>query len=240
MKYKAILFDMDGTLLPMDVDYFTRFYFKILAGCLMPLGVDPYTLPKVIMGGVGAMMKNDGSASNEKVFWDYFKEKTGIQDEKLVEQINARCIEFYGNEFHGAKPATGENPLAKAAVLAAAEAADHVVLATNPIFPRVAQESRMSWIGVSPSDFELITSYETDCFAKPNPKYFLSVCQRIGVDPSECLVIGNDEKEDMWCASHAGIDCYLVTDSMIPCEEHPWQGQRGTFAEMVEMLKSLA
>ena len=52
-------------------------------------------------------------------------------------------------------------------------------------------------------------------------------------------MIGNDELEDMYAASNAGMDCYLVTDCVIPSSEHPWEGPKGTFSEMVEMLKSL-
>lgn len=38
---KAILFDLDGTLLPMDNDAFTKYYFKLLCKKLAPMGYDP-------------------------------------------------------------------------------------------------------------------------------------------------------------------------------------------------------
>ena len=38
MNYKAILFDMDGTLVPMDNDVFTKGYFKELAKKLSDMG----------------------------------------------------------------------------------------------------------------------------------------------------------------------------------------------------------
>jgi hydroxymethylpyrimidine pyrophosphatase-like HAD family hydrolase len=44
MNYKAILFDMDGTLVPMDNDVFTKGYFKELAKKLSPLGLAPDAL----------------------------------------------------------------------------------------------------------------------------------------------------------------------------------------------------
>ena len=40
-KLTTILFDLDGTLLPMDNDAFTRGYFKLLAARLAPLGYEP-------------------------------------------------------------------------------------------------------------------------------------------------------------------------------------------------------
>lgn len=38
---KAVLFDLDGTLLPMDQDQFTGAYFKGIAAHLVPCGYDP-------------------------------------------------------------------------------------------------------------------------------------------------------------------------------------------------------
>ena len=38
---KTILFDLDGTLLPMDQDAFTKAYFKSLSEYLLPFGYEP-------------------------------------------------------------------------------------------------------------------------------------------------------------------------------------------------------
>ena len=38
---KTVLFDLDGTLLPMDQDNFVKAYFKNLAIKLAPHGYDP-------------------------------------------------------------------------------------------------------------------------------------------------------------------------------------------------------
>lgn len=235
MRYKAILFDMDGTLLPMDTDQFTRGYFKSLYMKLAKFGLPAEHFGKIMWAGVSAMVKNDGSMTNEEAFWIDFKQRTGLEKDG----INEECLEFYGKEFHSAKVFTGENPLAAVAVQIAHEKAEQVVLATNPLFPMVGQETRMSWVGLKPEDFALVTCYEKDTYCKPNPKYFLSVCERIGVEPADCLMIGNDEGEDMYAASSVGMDCYLITDCMIADEKHPWNGPKGSFADMVEMLKAL-
>jgi FMN phosphatase YigB (HAD superfamily) len=101
------------------------------------------------------------------------------------------------------------------------------------------QATRLSWLGLSPEDFDLVTCYTSDKFCKPNPAYFHDVCQRMDIDPAKCLMIGNDDREDMHCAAAAGMDAYLVTDCRLIDKDHPWQGAQGTFAEMVEMLKRL-
>lgn len=235
MKYKAILFDMDGTLLPMDMHNFSKNYFKLLYMKLAKFGLNPESFAANIWTSVSAMVKNDGTKTNEEVFWEKFEELTGVS----YEVAGATCNEFYGKEFHEAKAFTSDNPLAKEAVRVAKEKVEKVILSTNPLFPMVGQVSRMSWVGLNPSDFDLITSYESDSYCKPNPKYFTSIFERIGVEPSECLLIGNDENEDMYAGSKAGMDCYLVTDCKEADEEHPWTGPQGTFKEMIEMLKNL-
>jgi FMN phosphatase YigB (HAD superfamily) len=226
---------MDGTLLPMDNDVFMKGYFKALCEKLAHYGIEPQALIDAVWTGTRSMVLNDGSRTNEKAFWEKFEQITGLP----TEQINEECKDFYVHEFHRVKACTGENPLATVAVSVAGTKAEKVVLATNPLFPLAGQKTRMSWVGLSPEDFCMVTSYETDSYCKPNPKYFLSVCERIGVEPEECLLIGNDEYEDMYAGSLAGLDCYLVTDCMIADEKHPWEGAKGTFVEMLEMLRNL-
>lgn len=235
MKYKAILFDMDGTLVPMDVNVFTNGYFKGLTKKLAPHGVPADLLVKGVWAGTKAMVANDGAKLNEDVFWEVFEKLIG----KGKEEMNEDCLSFYGNEFNEAICFTSPNPLAKEAVGLARQKAEKVVLATNPFFPMVGQCTRMGWVGLKQEDFDLVTAYETDRYCKPNPKYYLSVCERIGVKPEECLMIGNDETEDMYSASSIGMDTYLVTEWSISSEKHPYMGERGTFAELVEKLKNL-
>ena len=235
MKYKAILFDMDGTLVPMEMEAFTKTYFGLLAKKLLSFGIETQTLIDAVWAGTGAMVNNDGSCNNETAFWERFCVVTGLTRE-AVQPISD---DFYRREFDEAKAATGENPLAAEAIRTAAEKARHVVLATNPLFPMDGQITRMRWVGLTPEMFDLVTCYESDCYCKPNQKYYLSICDRLGVQPSECLMIGNDENEDMDSAASAGMDCYLVTDCVIPCEGKTWQGPRGSFADMIDFLKAL-
>ncbi|MBQ7850278.1 MAG: HAD family hydrolase [Clostridia bacterium] len=235
MKYSAILFDLDGTLLPMDVEGFAKLYFHGLSLELAPFGVTPETLYQAIWGGTKAMVKNDGSRLNADVFWDTFTVMTGI-DRSRVEPL---CDRFYSEGFHAARLATKDNPLAAEAVRIAHEKAGKVVLATNPLFPMAGQITRMGWLGLTPADFDLVTCYSTDCFCKPNPAYFTDVCRRIGVRPEECLMIGNDDREDMAASTAVGMDAYLITDCRLPSPDAPWNGPQGTFADMLDMLKKL-
>ena len=235
MRYKAILFDLDGTLVPMDMNRFLGGYFKGLAKKLERYDIAYDALVKSIWEGTKAMVNNDGNDSNRNVFWEVFEKGIGYSDK----DIEKECLDFYANEFNEVKSETSPNPLAKSAVEIARDKADIVVLATNPVFPIVGQRTRMGWVGLSEKDFDLITSYESDSYCKPNPKYYESICERLNIAPYECLMIGNDTTEDMYAARSAGMDGYLVTDWLIEDKDNKWEGMRGTFAQMVDMLRSL-
>ena len=236
MTTKAVFFDLDGTLLPMDQEQFTKGYFKELAAALAPLGsIEPQDLVAAVCDGTMAMVKNTGEALNADVFWNRFSAVTGLD----AAVYRPACDHFYSHEFHNARQFTGENPLAAEAVALARQKDRKVVLATNPLFPLVGQASRLSWIGLKPEDFDLVTSYESDRFCKPNPRYYTSICQRMGLEPRECLMVGNDDNEDMYAATAAGLRGWLVTDCRIPSRDHPWEGPRGTFRELTELLRAL-
>ncbi|MBO5525569.1 MAG: HAD family hydrolase [Clostridia bacterium] len=235
MKYQAILFDLDGTLVPMDAETFTKGYFEGLVKKLAKHGLSADEIIRYVWAGTKAMVMNDGTKTNEDAFWNEFYRLSG----KSKEEINADCLDFYAREFDDAKRYTLKNELAKDAVALAREKAEYVILATNPLFPMVGQRTRMSWVGLTEADFDLVTAYETQRYCKPNPAYYVAICEKTGLDPKACLMIGNDENEDMYAAASVGMDTYLVTDCVIKSEKHPYEGKRGTFSDLVALLKSL-
>lgn len=235
MNYDAILFDMDGTLLPMDQKVFVKQYFIELAKVLCPLGIEAGTLKEAFWGGVNAMVANDGTTTNEDVFWKHFRSVVHV--ELAFDKLKEITTRFYSNEFHNVKGYIGKNPLARKAVELAHKCAPKVILATNPLFPIEGQVARLSWVDLGKNDFDLITSYETNSYCKPNPKYFEAICEKMEINPNNCLMIGNDELEDMHTASSIGMDCYMVTDSEILRDGFSWDGKKGTFEELIKWLE---
>lgn len=227
-KYTTILFDLDGTLLPMDQDLFTKTYFKELAIKLAPLGFDPQALAVNIWSGVAAMVKNDGSVTNEEAFWQAFSHIYG----ETVRQYIPVFEEFYANEFQKAKKVCGFSPKSKELVEKLKEAGYQVVLATNPIFPAIATQSRIRWAGLEPEDFLWYTTYENSSFSKPNPKYYEEIMGKLGLDPKTCLMVGNDVTED-GAAKALGMDVFFLTDCLINKEEKDIsQEPHGSFGEL--------
>ena len=70
----TILFDLDGTLLPMDQNKFLDSYMSKMAAYMAPYGFEGKLLHKAMWSGVGAMVMNDGKLRNEEVFWNRFCE----------------------------------------------------------------------------------------------------------------------------------------------------------------------
>lgn len=210
MEIKNVLFDLDGTLLPMDMEEFTNGYFGLLTEKMAPLGYDPKTLIDAVWAGTAAMVKNDGSRLNEDAFWAKFAQifgKDALADQPVFEA-------FYANEFQRARQFCGYDPLAAQAVGAVKASGRRVALATNPIFPAAATRSRLSWAGLEPADFELITTYENSRFCKPNIGYYREILDRLGLRGEDCLMVGNDMTEDT-AAAEAGMQVFLITGCLI-------------------------
>ena len=211
MKITTVLFDLDGTLLPMDQDQFVKAYFGNLAKKLAPHGYSTQELIEAIWKGTAAMVKNDGSATNETVFWRYFAGVYGAEKAKADYPL---FEEFYRQDFARAKVTCGYDPRAKQVIDLCKERGFRVALATNPIFPAMATEQRIAWAGLTPQDFELITTYENSSTGKPNPAYYLEVAEKLGVRPEECLMVGNDATEDV-AAGKVGMQVFLLTPCLI-------------------------
>lgn len=235
MSVKAVLFDLDGTLLPMDYDGFLKIYFGSLAKRLAKYGYNPDELVKNVWTGTKAMVINDGSVMNETKFWDVFAELYGID----VLQDKVLFDDFYREEFVKAKEACGFDSMAKEAVEAVKKKGLKAALATNPIFPMVATRQRMEWAGVSREDFVLCTTYENIGVSKPNPAYYLELAKRLNVAPEECLMVGNDVSEDM-VAENVGMKVFLLTDCLLNKKEEDISTYpQGGFRELLEYIKTL-
>lgn len=210
MKITTVLFDLDGTLLPMDMNEFIKAYFGGLARRLAPLGYEPQKLVDSIWQGTAAMVKNDGKTTNEERFWQGFETAYG----KPARQDEEHFVAYYREDFDKVRTSCGYTPAARKIVDTVKACGLRTALATNPIFPAMATERRIAWAGLSTSDFELYTTYENSRFCKPNPDYYLDVMQSLGVCPEECLMVGNDVAEDM-IAQTLGCRVFLLTDCLI-------------------------
>lgn len=224
----TVLFDLDGTLLPMNQEHFMKVYFSALAEKCAQFGfTDKQQVLAAVWKGTGAMVANDGSRLNADIFWQVFDAEMGGNTLPLKPALEL----FYENEFHAAKVATGENPHAAALLEKLRAAGVTLVLATNPLFPLCAVRTRLAWLGLSDEMFDHVTTYDNSHYCKPNPAYYREILETVGRQPADCLMVGNDVEEDA-CAAGLGMKFFLVTDSILnPDDRDISCFTHGTFAD---------
>lgn len=231
----TILFDLDGTLLPIDQTTFVESYMYQLGAKFIPLGYDSDSIIKAVWHGTKAMILNDGSMTNEQRFWDTF---AGILGED-ARQLETVFENFYKNEFDQIKNTITPNPLAKYCVDTLKQKGYTLVLSTNPLFPKVATHARLAWAGLHVDDFALITTYENSSFSKPNLDYYSEILTKIGKNVEDCIMAGNDILDDM-CVLDLGMASYLITDHIVQHENTDLSKYvHGSFKEFTDFVDQL-
>lgn len=210
MLFKTVLFDLDGTLLPLDVEDFLKIYTTSLAGKIAHI-TEPKNFLARLMDATGKMIADkDPASTNQEVFWRHFLEGIEDQENDLMPVLD----EFYTKDF----PKLGShfNADGKAAELVKQlkQQGFRVALATNAIFPRPAVVHRMRWAYLDPEDFEIITTYENMHYCKPHVEYYQEIMEHLQEDPTNCIMVGNDIEEDM-IAGSLGMKTFLLENFVI-------------------------
>ncbi len=231
---KSLLLDLDDTLLGNPVDVFMDQYFKRL-NVYASLRFDEKTfLPCLIQATQDVITNTDPRYTNDQVFWRSFEALTG---EKRADMEPFFQV-FYEEEFAHLKPYTEVRPAAVKLVRAAQERGLAVVVATHPLFPRVAIEHRLEWAGlpVDAFNFALVTSYENMHAAKPQPAYYREILSVIGCEPHEALMAGDDWENDIAPAAEVGLFTYWIApEGQAPLEPGTVHGQ-GSLDDLAELV----
>lgn len=233
---EAILFDLDDTLLGNAMETFVPAYFQALTRHVAHL-IPPEQLIAELMSATHAMDANDGSGpTNEETFAAAFYPAVG-RDRNKLEPI---FEQFYVNEFPKLQPLTRARPEARPLVEWAFERGLQVVIATNPLFPRLPIEQRLDWAGVPVTEFDyaLVTFYEDMHATKSHPAYYREILARVGRQPDECLMVGDNWKWDIVQAASVDIPTYWIAE---PGEAYPTGDAtpigQGTLADLWEQIR---
>jgi FMN phosphatase YigB (HAD superfamily) len=205
---QAVLFDLDGTLLDLDLDAFLARYFTALVHALAPLGDasgKPDGMLEALHRSTRAMMGEHPGLTNREVFHAEFATLTGIDLDRQWSVFDR----FYGEVFPTLADTAGPVAGGREVVETALHLGYRVAIATNPIFPRAAVEHRLAWAGLAGVEVALVTTYEDMTACKPHPNYYRQVSRMLGVAPSACLMVGDDHILDM-AAADVGMSTYYV------------------------------
>ena len=229
---KAVLFDLDGTLLDIDLGRFLSEYFDLLGPAVaVATGLPAEQALSAVLAGTEAMHDPHVGRTNQTVFEERFAQVTGVDiSSAAVAEALAR---FYAEDFPSLREGHGPQSDSRQAYAAARDAGLLVALATNPIFPAAAIHERARWAGFQPEEFDVITSYETAEACKPYPHYFRQVAADLRVTPGECLMVGDDPSLDL-AAGDVGMRTFFVSDA--PTAAADWTGSLADLPDLISRL----
>lgn len=207
---KHLLFDLDGTLLPIDLDFFFQDYLSALSARFATTIKPPVFQEKLLASTMAMVKSDDPNLTNEEVFWQDFPARIGLSRSYLEPIFR----DFYDHEYRSLGNNLPPAGPVRTLLTSALEQGFTVTIATNPIFPSYALLERLSWINCHDLPYLLVTSMEKMHFCKPNPKYYQEILDLLGLKAEECMMIGNDVEEDM-VAALVGMKTCLVTDRLI-------------------------
>lgn len=207
---KAIVFDMDETLLSINLSAFIAVLMKEESFLLADVG-RKNPLSVFAAYGRGLLEVNaadhDGERTNRQIFDDCIQRNTGIV---LSDPVIADVLTYYESEILpqrndriiAAKPMPGALQMLDAVAARGLRTA----LFTNPSFSEACIRCRMGWAGIADAPFELVTYMENSHHCKPTASYYLESLEALGLAPEEAIMVGNDPKRDF-----PSPDCGLVT-----------------------------
>lgn len=239
---RAVLFDLDGTLLDLDMDRFLPVYLRRLSEYVADL-FEPGEFLRQLMRATAAVIENrDRSRTNDRILYEAFwngldpERHPGARPERRAEAL-ARFERFYREEFGRLRFMARPRPEAPRLVAASRARRWKVALATSPVFPRVAIEERLRWAGLDAGQFDLVTTLENMHSCKPQPDYYREVAERLGVEPGECLMVGNNLRDDIAPAARAGMRVYVADGLVLHEGEAGASGApRGSLAQILAWI----
>ncbi len=203
---KAILFDLDCTLLDIDLDRFIPEYLKSLAQSVAHL-IPPKKFISKILKASKAIEQNDGTITNLEIYEKIFFPIEGYTREQLEPYFN----EYYERNFSKLRQYACIKPEARAVIQQAFDKGYDVIIATTPLLPATAIEQRLEWAGVADFPYRLITTIENSHATKSltHLLYYDQILDKIGYPADACLMVGDEEKDMI--AKRLGFQTFLIT-----------------------------
>lgn len=231
---RHLLIDLDGTLLGIDMAVFSGPFVDLLEASFSRL-VPPGLCRRALNEGFKAVGESRDGVPLDLVFAGRFGEVAGLPPARVGPLFD----DFYRGPFAElrrlSRPLAGARPLLDLA----RSLGLGLVLATKPVFPIGAIAERIAWAGLAEGDFDLVTALGNMRACKPRAEYWREILHRIGAGPEECLMAGNDRRQDL-SAADVGIPIFLVDEGFVVDDpRRTWTaGESGTLADLAARLAS--
>lgn len=230
---QAVLFDLDGTLVDVDMNRFIPAYLHHLTR-YMSDQADSARAIKSLHNAVAAMFANtDASRTLESILLEVLESELALSPERYAECL----VKFCQNDLATLRPLVTGHPLSAQLIAASLARGWKVVLATNPIFPRIVIDARLNWGELDGAAFHHVTAYETEHFCKPSPRFFQEIMSRLQIPAERGLMVGNDPLHDL-SASRVGMQTCMLTPWGINRPgahfKADWQGRHEELLVLIE------
>lgn len=232
-QLRAVFFDLDGTLIDVDMALFVPAYLSRLSACLAA-HADPRRISATLLSAVREMLDgNNGPQTLEAFLQDRLAGQLGLS----WSDYQSGLMEFCTTKLEELRPLVRPHPLSRPLLESCLARGWQVVLATNPIFPLQVVQARLDWGGLADIPFRVVTGYENCSYCKPHQGFFSSLYEQLALPPSACLMVGNDTLHDM-AAGRCGMPTCLLTTWLIdrPGGTFPasWEGPHQALLELFE------
>lgn len=205
---KAVLVDLDDTLLINADKVFVPEYLRLIDAFIEERWQYPqisHVLRQYIQAATGL---RDPRQSISDLAESVIAAATG----RSSDEIRTTFADFYAHVYPQLQDCIEQVPLAPRLIDALQRREYAVVIATNPLYPAEAIRQRLAWAGL-PDDltqYALVTHSENMHFTKPDPAYYAEIIARVGVEPDEALMIGDNIDNDIEPAAKLGLYTYLI------------------------------
>ena len=204
---EAVFFDIDNTLILFDESELFQNYLQSISNHFSAVMSPDVFLEKTIAGSQN-LLKNRGQKTNMAFFLDYFCRDIAVSQEKAWQLFE----HYYQTEYDKLKTLVKITPAVQQTLHSLVDDGKKLVLASNPMFPEFVQRMRANWAGLANFKFDFISGIENTSFCKPQPEYYLEICQKTNIAPENALMVGDDPINDL-AAAKCGLKTFLTTDS---------------------------
>jgi len=231
-KFKAIFFDLDNTLLDIDLDKFIPQYLQLLAQSVAHIIPPQKFIPKILKASK-AIEQNDGSVTNEELYEKTFFPIEGYSREDLEPYFK----KYYEQDFSKLRQYARKKPEAREIIQTVFDKGYDVVIATTPLLPATAIEQRLEWADVADFPYHLITTIENSHATKSltHLLYYEQILNKIGYPPQVCLMVGDEDKDMI--AARLEIRTFLIEGKNKDFANHiPEPTYKGSLSDLKNII----
>jgi FMN phosphatase YigB (HAD superfamily) len=200
----TVLWDLDGTLVGFRRRTFGVLMPLVAAAAFTDL-IPPWRFLPLLKDILPQVRANAGQETNHELLVRLIAEQLGL----VGANIDARLRRLAGSGFPLLQRCFYPQPGVPELVGELAARGLRQVIATNPLWPHDTALARLAWGHIDATRFTFIASGESMSRSKPQVGYYQELLRLVGAHPRECVMIGNDARND-GPASALGIPVYLL------------------------------